>query len=113
MNNYTVTLEHITRQQIEILAETEEDAAILVHGIFAGTDVAEHLPIRSAGHRIICGNTKIAIPEMTIDDPCDHQDEDGADDNEIDLVSNVRCAVNHAMMALNELADALDELEDD
>lgn len=115
MKEFIVNMDHTTRQQVTVLADTEEDAAVLVHGMFCSTDALSHLPIVSTSDKIICGDVKVAMPAVHFDpnmlcDECrrayaDDMDEDGADD-EIDLLEmlvNVRDEVEAALEHLDSV----------
>lgn len=116
MKEFTVNLDLITRQQITVLADTEEDAAMLVHGMFCTTDALTQLPIVSATNKIICGDVKLALPTTRYDsqqvcDECLNAHHIEEDDEEVDLLGmlinirdEVEAALEHLDSALFDLA---------
>lgn len=118
MKEFIVNLDHTTRQQVTVLADTEEDAAMLVHGMFCSTDALTHLPIVSTADKIICGDVKVAMPTASFDPQllCDecrraYASDMDEDDDEIDLLQmlvnlrdEVEAALEHLDSALFDLA---------
>lgn len=92
MKEFIVNLEHTTRQQITVLADTEEDAAMLVHGMYCTTNALAHVPIVNTTGKIVCGDVKVVMPtihaapvdsyndEEEID--CEHDFSDASDEVE-------------------------------
>lgn len=122
MKEFIVNLDRTTRQQVTVLADTEEDAAMLVHGMLCGTDALSHLPIVSTADKIICGDVKVAIPAVHFDPQllCDEcrrayaydADEDDADD-EIDLLALLSGVRDEVEAALEHLDNAVFDLYPD
>ena len=122
MKEFIVNLDHTTRQQVTVLADTEEDAAVLVHGMLCGTNALEHLPIVSATDKIICGDAKVAMPTVHFDPNllCDEcrcayagdMDEEEADD-EIDLLALLSGVRDEVEAALEHLDSAVFDLYPD
>lgn len=119
MKEFIVNLDHTTRQQITVLADTEEDAAMLVHGMYCTTNALSHLPITCTTGRVICGDVKMVMPTVRTDpnllcDDChrayaDNIDEPG-DDGEIDLLALLTGVRDEVEAALEHLDRALFDL---
>lgn len=122
MKEFIVNLDHTTRQQVTVLADNEEEAAVLVHGMFCTTSALSHLPIVSATDKITCGDVKVAIPTVHFDpqllcDDCrsayaDDMDEDDPDD-EIDLLALLSGVRDEVEAALEHLDNAVFDLYPD
>lgn len=119
MKEFIVNLDHTTRQQIAVLADTEEDAAMLVHGMYCTTNALTHLPIMNTTGEIICGDVKLALPAVRIDpnllcDDCRRayaDDIDGdEDDDEIDLLALLTDVRDEVEAALEHLDSAIFDL---
>ena len=107
MKEFIVNLDHTTRQQITVLADTEEDAAMLVHGMYCTTNALAHLPILNTTGKIICGDVKLMLPvvhsiPVVI---CDSEDEDEIDCEHdfSDAADEVEAALEHLEYALSKL----------
>lgn len=116
MKEFIVNLDHTTRQQITVLADTEEDATMLVHGMYCTTNALAHLPILNTTGKIICGDVKLALPTIRIDHDllCDdcrraYAEEDDEDD-EIDLLAMLTDVRDEVEAALEHLEDAIFDL---
>ena len=118
MKEFIVNLDRTTRQQVTVMANTEEDAAILVHGMFLNTDALEHLPTVCTTDKIICGDVKLAMPTVRMDpmdlcDECLHALAGEADDHEVDLLGMLVNVRDQVEAALEHLDSALFELASD
>lgn len=119
MKEFIVNLDHTTRQQIIVLADTEEDAAMLVHGMYCTTNALAHLPILNTTGKIICGDVKLALPTVRTDpnllcDDCRRAYADGIDkvedDDEIDLLALLTDVRDEVESALDHLDSAIFDL---
>jgi len=120
MKEFIVNLDRTTRQQVTVMANTEEDAAILVHGMFLNTDALDHLPTVCTTDKIICGDVKLAMPTVRIEPTalCDAclealACEADADDDEVDLLALLTGVRDEVEAALEHLDSALFELAPD
>ena len=107
MKEFIVNLDHTTRQQVTVLADTEEDAAMLVHGMYCTTNALNHVPIVNTTGKIICGDVKVVMPTIHASpiDICD-DDEGEAIDCEHDFSDasdEVEAAMEHLEYALSKL----------
>lgn len=116
MKEFIVNLDHTTRLQVPILANTEEEAAMMLRDIFLGTDLLDHWPIASKGSKVICGDVKLALPTIRINPDllCDdcrraYAEEDDEDD-EIDLLAMLTDVRDEVEAALEHLEDAIFDL---
>lgn len=106
MKEFIVNLDHTTRQQITVLADTEEDAAMLVHGMYCTTNALAHLPLTSTTGRIVCGDVKVVMPTIHAAPIDIHDDEGGEIDCEhgfSDASDEVEAAMEHLEYALSKL----------
>lgn len=107
MKEFIVNLDHTTRQQVTVLADTEEDAAMLVHGMYCTTNALSHLPILNTTGKIICGDVKMVMPTIhtTPVSVCDDGDEDEIDCEHdfSDAADEVEAALEHLEYALSKL----------
>lgn len=119
MKEFIVNLDHTTRQQITVLADTEEDAAMLVHGMYCTTNALSHLPITCTTGRVICGDVNMSMPAVRIDtsllcDDCRRAYSDDIDevedDDEIDLLTMLSDVRDEVEAALDHLDRALFDL---
>lgn len=115
MKEFIVNLEHTTRQQVSILANTKEEAAMMLKDIYLGTDLLDDLPIVSKGSKIICGDAKIVIPNIrsTSNVICDNEDDDFSDiedDEEIDITHDFSDAYDEVDAAIEHLQYALSKM---
>ena len=114
MKEFIVNLDHTTRQQITVLADTEEDAAMLVHGMYCTTNALTHLPITSTTGRVICGDVKMVIPTVNYFTRIisDHEDDFPGDEEgeEIDCEHDFSDAADEVEAALEHLEYALSKL---
>ena len=114
MKEFIVNLDHTTRQQITVLADTEEDAAMLVHGMYCTTNALAHLPVTSTTGKIICGDVKLVMPTIHPAPGiiCDIEDDflgDG-DGKEIDCEHDFSDAYDEVDAAMEHLQYALSKM---
>ena len=114
MKEFIVNLDHTTRQQITVLAGTEEVAAMLVHGMYCTTNALSHLPITCTTGKIICGDVKMVIPTINYvpriisdyeaDFPGDEEGEEIDCEHDFsDAADEVEAALDHLEYALSKL----------
>ena len=106
MKEFIVNLDHTTRQQITVLADTEEDAAMLVHGMYCTTNALSYLPIVNTTGKIICGDVKVVMPTIYAA-PIDIRDDEGG---EIDCEHDFSDASDEVEAAMEHLEYALSKL---
>lgn len=107
MKEFIVNLDHTTRQQITVLADTEEDAAMLVHGMYCTTNALAHLPILNTTGKIICGDAKLVMPTIHSAPGiiCDDKggEEIGCEHDFSNASDEVEAAMEHLEYALSKL----------
>lgn len=116
MKEFIVNLDHTTRLQVPILANTEEEAAMMLRDIYLGSNLLESWPVASKGSKVICGDVKLALPTIRIapDLLCDdcrkaYAERDDEDD-EIDLLAMLTDVRDEVEAALEHLEDAIFDL---
>lgn len=105
MKEFIVNLEHTTRQQITVLADTEEDAAMLVHGMYCTTNALSHMPIVNTTGKIVCGDVKVVMPTIhaTSDVIYDDEEEIDFEHDFSDAYDEVDAAIEHLQYALSKM----------
>ena len=107
MKEFLVNLEHTTRQRITVLADTDEEAALLVHGMYCTTNALSHVPIVTTTGKIICGDVKLVLPVVQSVPVviCDSDDADEIDCEHdfSDATDEVEAAMEHLEYALSKL----------
>ena len=110
MKEFIVYLDHTTRLQVPILANTEEEAAMMLRDIYLGSNLLENWPIASKGSKVICGDIKLALPAVRIDSDllCDdcrsaytEEDDEGEEIDLLAMLTNVRDEVEAALEHLD------------
>lgn len=108
MKEFTVNLDHITRQQVTVCARSKEEAVMLVQGMFQNTDALDHLPVVSTSARIVCGDVMLPLPTVLIMPT--HFCEEDQEEDEINLIQLVCNARDEVEEALEYLDSALSDL---
>lgn len=107
MKEFIVNLDYTTRQQVTVLADTAEDATLMVHTMLCHTNTLNHIPTVSTGCMISCENVTLALPTICVAPPISTAEPDAADndgEDEVDLVQllcNVRDEVEAALEHLD------------
>ena len=107
MKEFIVNLDHTTRQQVAVIADTEEDAVMLVHGMYCTTNVLSHLPVLNTTGKIICGDVKLVLPVIQ---PIPVVICDSEDAEEIDCGHDFSTASDEVEAAMEHLEYALSKL---
>ena len=94
MKEFIVNLDYTTRQQVTVLADTAEDATLMVHTMLCHTNTLNHIPTVSTGCMISCKNVTLALPTICVAPPISTAEPDAADNDGEDQVDLVQLLCN-------------------